>query len=116
MTNRRGFFGVLAAAIAGATLDPERLLWEPGKKLISIPKPVMVQVHTRAEGLGFLGFSWTQTMTLEEFRRRYPASARALENPRRYASNFELFSTPPVREFCFHRDAFVPTSGRTPAR
>jgi len=28
------------AAIAGATLDPERLLWVPGKKLVSIPKPV----------------------------------------------------------------------------
>jgi len=35
--NRRGFLGFLGAAIAGATLDPERLLWEPGKKLISIP-------------------------------------------------------------------------------
>lgn len=37
--NRRGFLGALTAAVAGATLDPERLLWEPGKKLISIPKP-----------------------------------------------------------------------------
>ncbi len=35
--SRRGFLGFLGAAIAGATLDPERLLWEPGKKLISIP-------------------------------------------------------------------------------
>lgn len=35
--NRRGFFGLLAGAIAGATLDPERLLWVPGRKLISIP-------------------------------------------------------------------------------
>lgn len=31
--NRRGFLGLLA----GAVLDPERLLWVPGKKLISIP-------------------------------------------------------------------------------
>src|SRR5262249_45521890 len=31
--NRRAFL----AALAGATLDPERLLWVPGKKLISIP-------------------------------------------------------------------------------
>ncbi len=36
--NRRGFLGFLGAAIAGATLDPEKLLWEPGKKLISIPR------------------------------------------------------------------------------
>ena len=33
--NRRGFF----AALSGFALDPERLLWTPGKKLISIPKP-----------------------------------------------------------------------------
>ena len=32
--NRRGF---LASLIAGAVLDPERLLWVPGAKLISIP-------------------------------------------------------------------------------
>ncbi len=38
--NRRDFLGFLGAAIAGATLDPERLLWEPGKKLISIPASV----------------------------------------------------------------------------
>lgn len=35
--NRRGFLGFIGAALAGATLDPERLLWEPGKKIISIP-------------------------------------------------------------------------------
>lgn len=37
--NRRGFLSFLGAAVASATLDPEKLLWEPGKKLISIPKP-----------------------------------------------------------------------------
>lgn len=35
--NRRGFLGALGAAIAGATLDPERALWVPGRKLISVP-------------------------------------------------------------------------------
>ncbi len=33
---RRGFLG---AMIGACLLDPERLLWVPGKKLISIPKP-----------------------------------------------------------------------------
>lgn len=33
--NRRSFL----AALAGATLDPERLLWRPGQRLISIPTP-----------------------------------------------------------------------------
>ena len=34
--HRRAF---LSSLIAAAVLDPERLLWVPGKKLISIPKP-----------------------------------------------------------------------------
>lgn len=35
--NRRGFFGTLFGGAAAMALDPERLLWVPGKKLISIP-------------------------------------------------------------------------------
>ena len=30
---------VLFAVLAGAVLDPERLLWRPGARLISIPTP-----------------------------------------------------------------------------
>lgn len=30
---------LLGALIGAMTLDPEKLLWVPGKKLISIPKP-----------------------------------------------------------------------------
>ena len=37
--NRRGFLGIFAGALAAATLDPERALWIPGAKTISIPKP-----------------------------------------------------------------------------
>ncbi len=37
MTSRRGFLGVLGAALAGAVLDPERALWVPGARTISIP-------------------------------------------------------------------------------
>lgn len=36
---RRSFLTGLATLIGGSALDPERLLWVPGKKLISIPKP-----------------------------------------------------------------------------
>jgi hypothetical protein len=32
----------LLALLVGFTADPERLLWVPGKKLISIPKPAPV--------------------------------------------------------------------------
>lgn len=34
--NRRAFLASLTAAFA---LDPERALWTPGKKIISIPRP-----------------------------------------------------------------------------
>ncbi len=36
---RRSFLGAIAGVLAGAALDPERLLWVPGKKVISIPAP-----------------------------------------------------------------------------
>jgi hypothetical protein len=35
MPSRRAFLGLLAAA----ALDPDRALWVPGAKLISIPRP-----------------------------------------------------------------------------
>jgi len=38
MMNRRAFFGALTGIAAIAALDPEKLLWVPGKKLISIPR------------------------------------------------------------------------------
>lgn len=44
--NRRAFFGALAGLAATATLDPERLLWVPGRKLISIPTPVVYRYLT----------------------------------------------------------------------
>ena len=37
---RRTLFGALLGAASAMTLDPERLLWVPGKKLISIPKSI----------------------------------------------------------------------------
>ena len=36
---RRGLLGLFVGAAAAATFDPERALWVPGRKLISIPKP-----------------------------------------------------------------------------
>lgn len=37
--DRRRFLESMIAAGLVATIDPERLLWELGKKLISVPKP-----------------------------------------------------------------------------
>jgi hypothetical protein len=38
MLNRRGFLASLLGVAAGVAIDPERALWVPGAKLISIPK------------------------------------------------------------------------------
>lgn len=37
--NRRGFLTALLSSAAAVAIDPERLLWVPGRKLISIPAP-----------------------------------------------------------------------------
>jgi hypothetical protein len=53
MINRRGFLSFIPAAAAIAA-DPERLLWVPGKKLISIPAITVCTVETKifqAEGI-----------------------------------------------------------------
>jgi hypothetical protein len=35
--NRRGFLGLLAGIASAAVLDPDKLLWVTGRKLISVP-------------------------------------------------------------------------------
>jgi len=35
--NRRNFLSILGTVAATAALDPERLLWVPGAKMISVP-------------------------------------------------------------------------------
>ena len=52
MLNRRGFLVSLAAAL---TLDPERLLWVPGKRVISIPRPVLYRVPVEVFAGGCFG-------------------------------------------------------------
>lgn len=60
--NRRAFLGLLASAAAGAVLDPERLLWVPGRKTIFIPSARQVAVYGGAAGGGktftFHGIPW----------------------------------------------------------
>ena len=50
--NRRGFFDLLAGIAATAFLDPEKLLWRPGARLISVPNPPRVIVRS------LIGMSW----------------------------------------------------------
>jgi hypothetical protein len=50
---RRALFRLFAAAPLAAVVDPEKLLWTPGAKLISIPAvapvPVRVPLHDLCE-------------------------------------------------------------------
>lgn len=68
--NRRGFLRFLGAASAIA-LDPERALWVPGAKLISIPAPrvlhasMTLDLHFHADAFVL---EW---ITRDEFKRRY---------------------------------------------
>lgn len=78
---RRGLFSFIGAAAATATLDPERLLWQPGAKLISIPAPT-VRVVTLwpvpvEPGSYPIGHIFTEIITRVEFERRYPRGSAA---------------------------------------
>lgn len=52
--NRRGFLSALISAGVAAAADPERLLWTPGKKLISIPAPQPIEILRIPDPLPFL--------------------------------------------------------------
>ena len=54
--NRRGFLTAVAAIAATAVLDPERALWIPGKKLISIPRPLPACTSGSGGGAGQLPY------------------------------------------------------------
>lgn len=49
MIGRRGFLGSIAGLLAASTLDPERALWVPGAKTISIPEATTVNTRLLAE-------------------------------------------------------------------
>ncbi len=41
MLNRRSFLATMGVTAVAATLDPEKMLWIPGSKTISIPKLIL---------------------------------------------------------------------------
>lgn len=58
MVTRRGFLASLAAALVAP--DPERLLWRPGARLISIPRP--------ASPISYISPEWLTRETLLALR------------------------------------------------
>ncbi len=72
MTSRRTFLAALGAAFA---LDPERLLWVPGAKTISVPAPRVIQ-HAYDEETGIRIELVRCYDNIAVFMRREAAAAR----------------------------------------
>jgi hypothetical protein len=68
--DRRAFLSGLLGAVAGATLDPERLLWKPTKTIFIPPASTSIVMYKRFS----VDFEWDTSeliMTMEDFHRRY---------------------------------------------
>lgn len=72
--NRRGFLGLIGAAVAGSVLDPEKLLWKPGAKVISIPTLVVPEIEVPREFL-----TVGDIFTMEGFYRHNPRTGKPME-------------------------------------
>ncbi len=71
--NRRGFLGSLAGFAAACTLDPERALWAPGAKTISVPKPPKL-----------ITFNVGDEITIEGRYRVSPITRRPMQDLQRF--------------------------------
>lgn len=86
MLNRRGFIAALAAFASGTVLDPERLLWVPGAKTISIPAQsaslygLMYYDVTLSVG-SYLGINRAIYPRVSDLLRTAPISAKPMRVP-----------------------------------
>jgi hypothetical protein len=92
--NRRGFFGLLGAVAAAAAFDPERALWVPGAKTISIPAPLyrlslIGEVRTY-DGIG-MHFQQDWKVELVDSFQRKIGEPITLRTPERYRRAFPVF-------------------------
>ncbi|HZT29741.1 MAG TPA: hypothetical protein VFA33_07660 [Bryobacteraceae bacterium] len=86
---RRAFLAALAAAIG---YDPERRLWVPGRKLISIPPPVCLPAP---RGNQFLTVEQISKMTLEVLERHLVFARMQREYNRLFTSVGEVIVARP---------------------
>lgn len=76
--NRRGFLGLIGAAISTAVLDQDKLLWRPGVRLISIPKVIPeIAEPTASYALGDI-------FTIEGFHQINPMTGRSLDTLQKF--------------------------------
>lgn len=116
MLSRRLFLEGLAAAFA---VDPERLLWLPGKKVISIPQPRVRQRHHFGKDLEITNFKlcseyWPPNPYrdhIEEVRDRLEAEIRSFCEQQTVRPRFLPLALPldgAYAERCtFHRTGFI---------
>lgn len=84
--NRRGFLGALTAAVTGEVLDPDKLLWRPRAKLISVPRIVTA-------------FPDPHCLSIDEFAERYihpyleAMNKRWIEDMNRHIASYSMVPT-----------------------
>jgi hypothetical protein len=94
---RRGF---LASLGAGATLDPERALWVPGAKLISVPRARVFLGPPFTPGLSIrhvrtITIDWSSGEQVESRDDRIEAIANRIEDLQRAAQEAMAMSWDP---------------------
>ena len=76
--NRRLFLSSLAALASTAVLDPEKLLWIPGNKAISIPSRRVAYAPIEIDVILGVDFEFSEDeliLSMDDFRERYIAPA-----------------------------------------
>ena len=115
--NRRNFLSALIAAGTAAAVDPERLLWTPGRKLISIPKPPLVEDWTvqlrrlkRGDVFTISGVYMINQHTGEQVLYRNPVNGREVRRLERFVVTSDFTGTiepnlfPPIIPYGPHRN------------
>jgi len=74
--NRRRFLATLCAGAAGFALDPERLLWVPGKKTIFLPPVIQSVVFDPPVGYTIVLDLNDITLMGDDFRSLMPGLVR----------------------------------------
>lgn len=92
--NRRAFLSTLAAGLAGAALDPERLLWRPGAKAIFLPpKPSL---------LAPIGLTRGDVFTIEGVYAINPMTYEPVERLLQFVVTADVSAGEPVRRMSPH--------------
>lgn len=93
--NRRFFLSGLLGAVAGATLDPEQLLWTPTKTIFIPPAPVFYEKHFSVD------FDFTEEDFPDPF---FPSSLISREDAERWATQVDDYILDAYRYALYNGD------------